>query len=130
MKLKIIDMDHMGSGIAKDNNKVIFIPKSVPDDICEVEIIKDNQKYAKGKITNLIEPSLLRKKALCPYYKECGGCNISNLDYQEQLVFKESKVKNIFKKYLNLDINPTVIKSNKQYAYRNKITYHLCYEFF
>lgn len=124
MKLKIIDMDHMGSGIAKDNNKVIFIPKSVPDDICEVEIIKDNQKYAKGKITSIIEPSSLRKKALCPYYKECGGCNISNLDYQEQLAFKESKVKNIFKKYLNLDINPTVIKSNKQYTYRNKITYH------
>lgn len=124
MKLNIIDMDHMGSGIAKDNNKVIFIPKSIPGDICEVEIVKDNQKYAKGKIVNFISKSELRTKALCPYYQECGGCNISNLDYKNQLNFKESKVKNIFKKYLNIDISPKVINSNKQYAYRNKITYH------
>ena len=124
MKLKIIDMDHMGSGIAKDDNKVIFVPKTVPGDICEVEIVKDNKKYAKAKVIKITEKSKLHQKALCPYYKECGGCNISNLDYPEQLNFKESKVKNIFKKYLDLDINPKVIPSNLKYAYRNKITYH------
>ena len=124
MKLEIIDMDHMGSGIAKVDNKIIFVPKTVPGDICEAEIIKDTPKYAKAKVTKIVEKSKLHNKALCPYYKTCGGCNISNLDYEHQLAYKESKVKNIFKKYLNIDINPNVVKSPRQYAYRNKITYH------
>ena len=56
---------------------------------------------------------------LCPHYQECGGCNISNLEYQEQLRFKENKVKNIFKKYLNMEISPSVIASPLEYKYRN-----------
>ena len=124
MELKIIDMDHMGSGIAKEDNKVIFVPKTVSGDLCEVEIVKDNTKYAKGKVVKVIKKSDLHQQALCPYYKECGGCNISNLDYEHQLLFKVSKVKNIFKKYLDISVSPEIIKSSRQYAYRNKITYH------
>ena len=40
MEVKIIDMDHLGNGIAKDNNKVIFVPKTVTDDICDIDIYK------------------------------------------------------------------------------------------
>lgn len=124
MELKIIDMDHKGNGIGKIDNKVIFIPKSVTGDLVDIDIYKESKKYDIGKINKIIEKSNLRTDARCPYYEICGGCNISNLDYQEQLKFKENKVKNIFKKYLNIDINPKVVGSKKQYGYRNKITYH------
>ena len=122
--MEIIDMDHMGNGIGKIDNKVIFVPKSIPHDDCDIEIYKSNKKYDIGKIKRIVKKSDLRIDALCPYYEVCGGCNISNLDYSHQLLFKENKVKNVFKKYLNLDIVPRVIGSNKKYGYRNKITYH------
>ena len=124
MEIKIIDMDHLGNGIGKIDNKIIFVPKSVSNDICDIDIYKEYKNYSIGKINKIIKKSDLRKDTLCPYYDMCGGCNISNLDYQEQLKFKENKVKNIFKKYLNIDINPKVIGSKKQTSYRNKITYH------
>ena len=44
MKLKIIDMDHFGKGIAKDNNKVIFVPKTVTGDVCDASIYKSYKK--------------------------------------------------------------------------------------
>ena len=122
--MKIIDMDHKGNGIGKINNKVVFVPKSITGDECEIEIIKSYKNYDIGKIEKITNKSEKRIDALCPYYNSCGGCNISNLEYQEQLLFKENKVKNIFKKYLGIDIIPNVIDSEKQYQYRNKITYH------
>ena len=125
MKVKIIDMDHLGNGIGKIDNKVIFVPKAVPGDLCEINIIKNNKKYDVAKIEEIIEPSIDRTKASCPFYHICGGCNISNLNYKKQLDFKINKIKNIFKKYLNIDIFPNIIPSEKEYNYRNKITYHI-----
>ena len=122
--MEIIDMDHLGNGIGKMDNKVVFIPKSIIGDECEIEIIKSHKNYDIGKISKITKKSKKRIDALCPYYAECGGCNISNLEYQEQLLFKENKVKNIFKKYLEMDIEPNVIGSEKKFQYRNKITYH------
>lgn len=124
MEIKIIDMDHLGNGIGKIDNKIIFVPKSVNGDVCDIDIYKEYKNYSIGRINKITKKRDLRCDAICPYYDICGGCNISNLDYSEQLKFKENKVKNIFKKYLGLDINPKVIGSKKQIGYRNKITYH------
>ena len=118
-------MDHLGNGIAKNDNKVIFIPKSITNDTCDIDIVDNHKKYDKGKINKIVKKSSLRIDAICPYYEECGGCNISNLSYDKQLEFKTNKVKNIFKKYLDMDIEPNVIGSKLKYKYRNKITYHI-----
>ena len=122
--MKIIDMDHKGNGIGKINNKVVFVPKSIIGDECEIDIIKSYKNYDVAKIEKITKKSDKRIDVLCPHYEVCGGCNISNLEYQEQLKFKENKVKNIFKKYLGMDIKPRVIDSEKEFEYRNKITYH------
>ena len=125
MSVKIVDMDHKGNGIGKIDNKVIFVPKSVDGDICDVDIYKSYKNYDIGKIKKVIKKSDKRIDNICPYYMECGGCNISNLSYSSQLSYKVNKVKNIFKKYLNMDINPRVIGSIKGYGYRNKIIFHV-----
>lgn len=33
-------------------------------------------------------------KQSCPVYKKCGGCQLQNLSYPEQLEFKQKKSKN------------------------------------
>ena len=125
MKINITDRDHLGNGIGKIDNKIVFVPKSIPGDICNIDIYKSHKKYDKGRLREIITASNSRIDARCPYYNECGGCNISNLSYDNQLSFKVNKVKNIFKKYLNTDIEPRIIESTDEYHYRNKITYHV-----
>ena len=95
MKINIIDMDHNGNGIGKLDNKVIFIPKTITGDICDIEIYKEYKNYDIGRLNNIIEKSNDRVDNICPYYNICGGCNISNLDYNKQLDYKVNKVKNI-----------------------------------
>lgn len=125
MEVKIVDMDHKGSGIARYNNKICFIPKCINDDIVDIDIVKSHKKYDDGRVNKIISKSDKHVDAICPYYDICGGCNISNLDYNNQLIYKKNKIINIFKRYLNLDINPEIIGSAKDYKYRNKITYHV-----
>lgn len=124
MKIKIEAMDHNGSGIGRIDDKVVFVPKSIVGDYVDAEVIRDNKKYMNGIIKEIITPSSKRQEAICPYYEKCGGCQISNLSYLEQLEFKKNKVKNIFSKYLNKSIDPVIIDSDKRYQYRNKITFH------
>ena len=124
MEIEIIDMDHLGNGLGKINGKIVFVPKSITGDICKIEITKEDKKYSYGKIVKIIKPSKLRVESICPYYEIRGGCHISNLSYQNQLQFKKNKVNNIFKKYLNLDLNIDIIASKQEYKYRNKITLH------
>ena len=123
MEVKIIDLDHKGNGIAKIDNKIIFIPKCIVGDVVDIEIVKSHKKYDDGRVKKIIDGSEDRIESLCPYYNVCGGCNISNLNYNNQLEYKKNKVINIFKRYLNLDINPDIIGSDNRYEYRNKITY-------
>jgi len=124
IRTTIIDLDHLGNGIAKEDSKIIFIPKMIPNDIGDIEIIKQHKKFSEGRLINLVKPSDDRINFACPYYQQCGGCNISNLSYENQLAYKQNKIINIFKRYLNLAIKPEIIKSDQPIRYRNKITYH------
>ena len=125
MKIKIEKMDHLGRGIGYNDGKIVFIPKAVMGDILDIEIISNHRKYDIGKINKIIQSSDNRIVAKCSYYNECGGCHISNLKYFDQVGFKKDKIVDMFKRYLNIDINPRVIDSEKEFEYRNKITYQV-----
>ena len=125
MRISVKRMDHLGRGIGYNEGKIIFIPKAIPGDVVDIEITNSYKKYDIGKIIEIIEPSNERIDAGCPYYYECGGCHISNLKYFNQVNFKKDKVIDIFKRYLNKEIVPRVISSEKNFEYRNKITYQV-----
>ena len=123
MKVEIVDIDHKGNGIARVDNKVVFVPKSIVGDVLEIDIVKKHKKYDDGRIKEILENSIDRIESLCPYYDICGGCNISNLNYSKQLEYKKDKVINIFKRYLGINIKPIIIGSDDRFGYRNKITF-------
>ena len=119
MLVKIIDYDHQGRGIAKVDNKVIFIPKVKLGEEVSIKLVKDKKRYSIGKRCDTL------KVKYCPYYQTCGGCQIGHLNYDEQLEFKKNAVKNIFSKYTNYNLDSLEIISTKCYNYRNKVTFHI-----
>ena len=125
MKIEISKMDHSGNGIGYIDNKIVFVPKAIIGDICEIEITDSKKKYDVGKIIDRSVKSDDYVLSKCPYYLVCGGCNISNLSYEKQLLFKKNKVINIFKRYLDMDIDIKIIPSSREYGYRNKITFRV-----
>lgn len=121
LEVKIEKLDHFGRGISKEFDRPIFVSNALPNEVVEIKIVKEKKNLIEGEVINYLEESSDRVKPLCPYYNECGGCDIMHLNYQNQLKYKENKVKEILKKFADFD-NVNNIVGSTQYNYRNKIT--------
>ena len=121
MKVEIFKLDDFGRGICFINDKVTFVPNTVPGDIANIKVIKEHQKYNEAILVDLVNPSSDRIDAPCPYFGICGGCTLQTLSYEKGIDYKKKKVINYFKK-MGLIINPNVIENDMPYNYRNKIT--------
>ena len=58
------------------------------------------------------------KNGSCPVYKKCGGCQLQNLNYKEQLRFKQNKVVKLLKSFGRVE---PIIGMDNPYHYRNKV---------
>lgn len=56
----------------------------------------------------------------CPHYKKCGGCQLQNLTYPEQLSMKQAKVIRLLGHYCHVD---EIIGMDDPYRYRNKASH-------
>lgn len=121
-EVKIEKLDNTGRGICYINDKITFVENALPNEIVNVKITKESKKYNEGIVTDYIKTSPLRIKPLCPYFNECGGCNLLHLAYEDTLKYKKEKIESILSKYANYKNNIDVYGSPKQVNYRNKIT--------
>ena len=121
MKVEIVKLDDFGRGICFVNNKVTFVPNTIPGDIVNIKIVKENKKYNEAILIDLVKSSSKRIDAPCPYFGICGGCSLQTLPYDLGISYKKDKVINYFKK-IGLIIAPNVIPNDIPYNYRNKIT--------
>ena len=54
----------------------------------------------------------------CPLYKKCGGCQLQNLSYAEQLKFKQRKAEKLLGEFAHVE---PIIGMAEPYHYRNKV---------
>ena len=122
MEIEVIKFDNLGRGIGYINNKIIFIPKTIPGDLVEIQITQEKKNYYEGRLVKIIKPSILRKKAICPYFNECGGCDFLNISLSDSLDYKLDMINELLTKN-NIDYKvQNIIKNKENYNYRNKIT--------
>ena len=120
-KIEITRLNHTGEGIGTLDGKIIFVSKAIPGDVIIPNEIKDHGNYLQTTIQKIDTLSPKRQTISCPYYEKCGGCHLLGLSYQNQLSYKQEKVKNILQKYASISVNPDIVEGESFY-YRNKIT--------
>ena len=124
--VNIEGLENEGCGVAKVNGMIVFIPKTLVGEKVKIRITEIKKNYARGKVINIIEPSLMRIKNDCPYYEECGGCNLRHQCDKENLKFKKEKVEIALKKIGKIKTSvDDVIPSPKNDNYRNKASFKL-----
>ena len=94
IRLTIEDISSEGAGVGKSEGVVIFVKDAVIGDEAEVKIIKMKKNYGYARLMKVRKPSPFRVNPVCPVARQCGGCQIQEMDYREQLRFKEQKVRN------------------------------------
>lgn len=128
MEVKIIDLGINGEGVAKAQigdicDKVCFVNFALPNEIVDVDIIKNKSKYCVCKLNNVIKPSVDRVEPKCPYFTVCGGCDLQHLDLEKQREFKKEKVASALRKVIPSKDIVTDTQYGEEFGYRNKMVF-------
>lgn len=120
--MKIEKLDNKGRGITYYNDLITFVENALPGEDVEIIITSENKKFYTAKSTKITNENKNRVLPKCPYYNLCGGCNLEHITIEYEDEFKEQKIKEILKKYANVDTCLKMNKNDKELFYRNKIT--------
>lgn len=119
----IVDIGQGGVGIGKHNGFTVFVEGGLIEDKVKVKINKSKKNYAVGDIVEIIEKSPFRRNRVCSdNLKDCGGCQIQELEYQKQLDIKTNEVKQVISRIGKLEdvIIHETLGMDKPLRYRNK----------
>ncbi len=124
--VEVIDAGAKGKTIGKaPDGRVIFMTNTVPGDIVDVQTTKKRKSYFEGKATHFHSLSDKRVTPECQHFGTCGGCKWQHMGYEHQLFFKQKEVENNLRRIGHLDLPEvnTILGSEKQYFYRNKMEF-------
>lgn len=99
----IEDMGEDGAGIGKTDGYTWFIKDALIGDVIQASVMKMKKNYGFARLVKILEPAPGRVEPRCPVARACGGCQLQELDYREQLRFKERKVYNHLKRIGGMD---------------------------
>lgn len=123
--MDILKLDNKGRGICYIDDKITFVENALTGEDVDIKITNSKSKYNEAIVSKYNKLSSDRIKVNCPYYNECGGCEILHLNEKKELEFKKDKVKSILKKFGDVDFDIKDITSLDMYNYRNKATFHV-----
>lgn len=123
-EVKIEKMAYGGEGIGFIDGKVCFVEGALPGETVKVRLLQSKQNYAKGRLLEIIEPSVHRETPPCPYVEACGGCQYQHVAYAEELRWKEIQVREHLERFLKLpgEKVSAIRHTESPYGYRNSVT--------
>ncbi|MBD2487627.1 23S rRNA (uracil(1939)-C(5))-methyltransferase RlmD [Aulosira sp. FACHB-615] len=125
IEVAIADLSDTGDGVGRYDERVVFVPDTVPGDRVVVRLLHVKPKYAHGKLIQLLQPSPHRIRPSCIVADKCGGCQWQHIDYEYQLEAKRNQVIQALQRiggFTAPSVEP-VLAAVSPLGYRNKSTY-------
>ena len=101
-----------------------FVPFTIPEEFVDYQVIKFKKNFAQGILKEIIQPSPLRQKPVCPYFTHCGGCQLQHLVYSEQVIYKQKWVLDSLNRFAKISPEQVLpfYAAPKDWSYRRHIT--------
>ncbi|KGX88653.1 RNA methyltransferase [Pontibacillus halophilus JSM 076056 = DSM 19796] len=109
-------LTHDGKGIAQWEGKQVEVPHLLPGEKAEILITKRGRDVS-GELKRVIASSKDRVEPPCPYFYECGGCQIQHMTNLAQGRFKQQTVNELMKPFVKPE---PIMTMEHPYDYRNK----------
>ncbi|AKG21847.1 23S rRNA (uracil(1939)-C(5))-methyltransferase RlmD [Calothrix sp. 336/3] len=125
IELTIADLSDTGDGVGRWEERVVFVPDTVPGDRALVRLLHVKPTFAHAKLQEILQPSSHRIRPSCIVADKCGGCQWQHLDYAYQLQAKHNQVVQALERiggFTNITVDP-VLAASAPLGYRNKATY-------
>lgn len=129
LTVTITDIGNDGEGIGKCEGYTLFVKDAVMGDVVKARITKPKKNYAYARVEEIMTSSPFRVTPPCPVYRQCGGCQLQPLSYEQQLRYKEKKVRGNLQRIGGFDealiesVTEPIVGMDEPYRYRNKAQY-------
>jgi 23S rRNA (uracil1939-C5)-methyltransferase len=122
-KFLIDHIDPLGQGVYKENDQVYFIPKTLPTETGNFEILQSKKGVNFGRLLDLEVKASNRIEPTCPHFNHCPGCHFLHTDYDSEVSFKEKSYRRLLDS-VNYTGKIQIQKSKQRTGYRNRIQLH------
>ena len=121
----ITDFAAEGKSLTRINEKVVFVPFTMPGDIVDLQIVKQRKAYSEARVLRWVTYSPDRLQPQCEHFGICGGCKWQMVPYHMQLQMKQRQVADQLTHIGKIQLPPIndILGSRQQYEYRNKLEF-------
>ncbi len=124
--VRIVRLAAGGDGVGKlPDGRTVFVPRSAPGDVLELADVREHRRFARARISRVLEPSPFRVEPRCPHYvaDECGGCQLQHLEEAVQRDARRSFVGDALRRLGKRQAtDPEIVPAQRSYDYRTKLT--------
>lgn len=114
-----------GRGVARVDGLVVFVERSLPGQRVLAQVDRVKKRFAEARAVEVLRQSEHWRAPFCPHFGTCGGCLMQDLDYAEQLRWKNQHVADALARIggvWSVDQRP-ILGSPEVVHYRNKMEY-------
>ncbi|MCR5461602.1 MAG: 23S rRNA (uracil(1939)-C(5))-methyltransferase RlmD [bacterium] len=121
-KCDCIDLDSEGNGVCKIDDFIFFVKGPLKGERVSIKVDKVNKNFGLATLKDIYLKSPYRVKPECPYYEQCGGCNLMHFNYYMHSNYKKYVVKDLLNRIGKVDtlVNDTIFMSDPLH-YRNNV---------
>lgn len=114
-----------GKSIAYVDEKVLFVPNTVPGDVVDVQVTRKRKSFLEGFVVNVKKYADIRTEPFCSHFGICGGCKWQNLPYERQLDFKQQEIVDNLQRIGKVELRNVcpIIGPSRTRHYRNKLEF-------
>ena len=113
-----------GAGVARIDGQAVFVPGTIPGEICRIRIVNIGKACAHGVLIQVEQPSPHRIEPDCPFFGRCGGCDYRFMDYEMELSCKRQRIIDALTRIGGVEISDLPIHGAAETdGYRNKVQF-------
>lgn len=95
-ELNIESLSHEGRGVARFEDKVIFVSGALPGEIVIADRTFSRAKFEEADVKEVLKPADNRIAPKCSVFGICGGCSFQHLSSEDQIQAKGKWLKDAF----------------------------------
>ena len=126
LQIRIEKLVYGGAGIARTEEGVVFVAKTLPGELVDVEVVDKKKDYANARLISVMEPSPDRRAPACPNFDTVGCCGWDHIAYASQVRLKEAIIREALERHGRIEWKqPIEHVIGPEREYRLRATFHV-----